>query len=247
MKDGEKSLARVFEILEAVGRSRCGLRGPEVAAALGVPVSTVFRMLKFLTDRGYLRKKETRYTLGPGLMRLGSVARGQNPLAQLARPLLTELSEETGETVHLAELRGSEVVYIDKVEGSRPVRMGSMIGRSSPCYCTGVGKALLAFQPAARREKLVAETVFDRFTPHTIGNGAALRRELEAVRSRGYAVDDGEHEPGVFCVAAPVLDASGEAVAGISVSGSEIYLRERVAAVATRVVSAARRLSEELG
>ena len=67
------------------------------------------------------------------------------------------------------------------------------------------------------------------------------------IRSRGYAVDDGEHEPGVFCVAAPVLDASGEAVAGISVSGSEIYLRERVAAVATRVVSAARRLSEELG
>ncbi len=247
MRDGEKSLSKAFEILEAVGRSRCGLRGPEVAAALDMPVSTAFRMLKFLADRGYLRKSGPDYTLGPGLARLGTAARGQNPLGQLARPFLAELSEATGETVHLAELRGAEVVYIDKMEGDRPVRMGSMIGRTSPCYCTGVGKALLAFLPEPVREKRIGEIEFLPFTPRTMGNAAALRRELETIRRQGYAVDDGEHEPGVFCVAAPVLDTAGEAAAGISVSGSELYLKKRLAELAALVVSAARRLSAELG
>ena len=246
MKDGEKSLARVFEILEVVGRSRCGLCGPEVAAALGVPVSTVFRMLKFLTDRGYLRKKETRYTLGPGLMRLGSVARGQNPLAQLARPLLTELSEETGETVHLAELRGSEVVYIDKVEGSRPVRMGSMIGKSSPLYCTGVGKAMLAFLPERERGAVIRSIEFTAFTENTITDADALEKELAGIRRQGYAVDDCEHERGVYCVAAPVTLPDASALCALSVSGSELYLREQTLSYASLLRDAAREIAAML-
>lgn len=117
-KDGEKTIGKGLELLELVGRSRNGLRGKEIAETLGLPVSTVFRQLKFLAERGFLRNADGVYTLGGALIRLGNAAMRQNPLSRLAHPLLAALSEATCETVHLAELRGGSVVYIDKVEGS---------------------------------------------------------------------------------------------------------------------------------
>ena len=246
MKNGEKSLAKVFEILEVIGRSRNGLRASDVVAALELPASTVCRMLKFLADQSYLRKDGTAYMLGSGILRLGGFAREQNPLVQLARPFLAELSDATGETVHLAELRGVSVVYLDKKEGCRSIRMGSMIGKTSPCYCTGVGKAILAFLPSAIREKRVREIVFSVFTPRTISCAEQLGKELGHIHEQGYAIDDGEHETGVFCVAAPILDGRGEAIAGISVSGAEVYLKNNVAEIIRQVTSISSRLSGKI-
>lgn len=243
MKDGEKTMGKGFELLELVGRSRNGLKGREAAEALGMPVSTAFRQLKFLAERGYLRSSDGVYTLGSALIRLGNEAMRQNPLSRLAHPVLSELSDATCETVHLAERRGDRVVYVDKVEGSRPVRMGSMIGNTSPLHCTGVGKAILAFLPEAERNELVAKIDLPRFTERTITDRAEFAAELGRVCLQGYAVDDCEHEPGVFCVAAPVFDSAGTVLGAVSVSGSELYLREGQETLRERVRAAAGAIS----
>ena len=150
--NGDKSFIRLFDILERISRSSGGLPGREIARETGVASSTVFRMLKFLTDRGFLLNIDRKYILGPSLVRMGDCARMQNPLPRIARPFLEELSERTMETVHLAVLRQDKVFYVDKVEGTRSVRMSSLTGSFAPVYCTGVGKALLAFQRAESRE-----------------------------------------------------------------------------------------------
>ncbi len=246
IKDGEKTMGKGLEVLELVGRSRNGLRGKEIAEALGMPVSTAFRQLKFLAERGFLNNGgDGVYTLGSALVRLGNAAMRQNPLARRAHPVLAALSEATSETVHLAERRGDRVVYIDKVEGSRPVRMGSLIGNTSPLYCTGVGKAILAFLPDAERAGLLDRIEFIRCTPKTITDRARLERELAEIRERKFAVDDCEHEPGVFCVAAPVFGYSGEVAGALSVSGSELYLRGERDRIAKQVSAAARTISEQ--
>lgn len=245
IKDGEKTMGKGLEVLELVGRSREGLRGREIADALGMPVSTAFRQLKFLAERGFLNNGgDGVYTLGSALVRLGNAAMRQNPLARRAHPVLAALSEATCETVHLAERRGERIVYIDKVEGSRPVRMGSMIGNTSPLHCTGVGKAILAFLPEEERAALLGRIEFTRYTPNTITDRARLENELAEIRVKGFAVDDCEHEPGVFCVAAPVFDVSGGVAGALSVSGSELYLRGERDRLAVQVTAAARSISE---
>ncbi len=211
-----------------------------------MPVSTAFRQLKFLAERGFLNNGgDGVYTLGSALVRLGNAAMRQNPLARRAHPVLAALSEATSETVHLAERRGDRVVYIDKVEGSRPVRMGSLIGNTSPLYCTGVGKAILAFLPDAERTGLLDRIEFIRCTPKTITDRGQLERELAEIRERKFAVDDCEHEPGVFCVAAPVFGYTGEVAGALSVSGSELYLRGERDRIAEQVSAAARTISEQ--
>ena len=247
MKNGEKSLNKVFDIIEAAGRYRDGVTAKRLAEELGMPESTLFRMVKFLIERGYLRRNGAMLTLGAAALRLGGLAQRQNPPAQVAHGALAALSEQTCETVHLAELQGDHIIYVDKVEGSRSVRMASLIGSSGPLYCTGVGKVILAFQPEVLRKHLLESMRFEAFTPATITSAERLNRELEKIRQEGFAVDDCEHEHGVYCVAAPVFNASGEAFAGISVSGSELYLRDRASELAREVVAAARAISARLG
>lgn len=245
IKDGDKSFSKLFDIIELAAKSRSGLKGKEIAEAAGIPTSTTFRMLKFLVEKGYLRSSGSYYTLGLGLARLGNLAAAQNPLLKISRPLLAELSSKTMETVHLAELKDDQVIYVDKVEGIRPVRMGSLIGSCSPLYCTGIGKAIMAFLPEKKVDELCGKIRFTPFTKHTIRTAAALKKELSAIRERGYAIDDCEHELGVYCLAAPVLDYSGAVIAGISVSGSELYLREKTAELAQLVKAAAEKISNE--
>lgn len=247
MKNGEKSLSKVFDVIEAAGRHPEGVAAKTLATELGMPESTLFRMAKFLVERGYLRRSAGRLTLGAAALRLGALAQRQNPLARVAHPALAALSERTGETVHLAELQGDHIVYVDKVEGSRSVRMASLVGSAGPLYCTGVGKVILAFLPEPKQERLLETIRFEPFTPATITAAEALRRELEKIRRAGYAVDDCEHERGVFCVAAPVFHAADEVRAGISVSGSELYLRDHVDELAREVVAAACAISAGLG
>ena len=222
MKNGEKSLSKVFDVIEAAGRHPEGVAAKTLATELGMPESTLFRMAKFLVERGYLRRSAGRLTLGAAALRLGALAQRQNPLARVAHPALAALSERTGETVHLAELQGDHIVYVDKVEGSRSVRMASLVGSAGPLYCTGVGKVILAFLPEPKQVRLLETIRFEPFTPATITAAEALRRE-------------------------PVFHAADEVCAGISVSGSELYLRDHVDELAREVVAAACAISAGLG
>lgn len=245
-KNGEKSFGKLFDLLEMIARTDHGISGKELSEISGIPQSTTFRMLKFMVDHDYLRSEHGLYSLGTGFIRLGNVAFQQNPLMKLARPILEELSRQTQETVHLAKLQNQQIIYIDKVEGSRPIRMGSLIGKTNPLYCTGVGKAIFAFLSAPEQEFILEGMEYQKFTGTTICTDSAMRKELKQIRSRGYAVDDCEHEPGVYCLAAPILNRNGRSIAGISISGAEIYMRKESESLANLVVLAAKQISEKL-
>lgn len=247
MKNGEKSFAKLFELLELISHTDQGMSGKQLSQQTGIPLSTTFRMLKFMTDQDYLRSDHGLYTLGSGFVRFGNVALNQNPLAKHARPILEMLSARTRETVHLAKLHGHEITYIDKVEGSRPIRMGSLIGKYAPLYCTGIGKAIFAFLPQETQEKLLLDLEYFPFTEKTIRSGAEMQEELIKIRTAGYAFDDCEHEAGVFCVAAPILNRDGVSVAGISISGAEMYMRDHVAELSALVSAAANEISLKSG
>lgn len=246
MKNGEKSFGKLFDLIEQLAQSRHGMSGKELSEACAIPLSTTFRMLKFMVDNDYVRADRGIYTLGVGFVRFGNVACQQHPLIKAARPVLEELSRETRETVHLAKLQNDRILYIDKVEGSRPIHMGSLIGKRNPLYCTGVGKAILAFQPRAVQEKLLASIEYVPYTATTVPDEAAMREELARIRARGYAVDNCEHEAWVYCVAAPVLARNGQCVAGISISGAETYLRKTSEHLARLITAAAHQIAGNL-
>ena len=243
MKDGEKSLTKLFDILELVADSDSGVTSKNISEYTGIPLSTVFRMLKFLVSRGYLCRISTRYYPGLAAGKFARSVSQRDNLLATAHPEMMNLAQKSLETVHLAELRGDRVCYIDKVEGYRSVRMASLIGSFSPAYCTGVGKVVLAYLPERQRELLLEKMEFVRYTDTTICNVDDLRNELEIIRRNGYAVDDCEHELGVYCLAAPVFDASGNPIAGLSISGSELYVKPNHEALANEIVSAAKHLT----
>ena len=155
---------------------------------------------------------------------------------------------ETSETVHLCILDDSEVVYLDKVEPARSVRMASSVGRRNPAYCTAVGKAMMAYLPDAQVEAIVRKQGLRAMTANTITSFVELKKELNAIRSRGYAIDNEEIEEGVRCVGCVVRNFSGEPLAAISISAPAFRLTtDKVKDLSQPVVTAASALSAELG
>jgi DNA-binding IclR family transcriptional regulator len=151
-------------------------------------------------------------------LRLASKAWSDNQFRLVAEPHLRRLHDLTGETVHLGVLSGSEVIYLDKVEGRQVVRMHSQIGNASPTYCTGVGKAALSALSDEALERRIAALRFHLHTPATLPDADALRREIAEIRRSGVAYDREEHEAGIHCVAAPIHSPSRDFVAGVSVT-----------------------------
>ncbi len=220
---------------------------PNLAKSLGLTRSTTYRLLSALVRAGYL-KHEPRggYRLGPQLIRLGFKAYSQLHLPTVARPHLEMLRDLTSETVHLAVLEGSEVVYIDKVAGSRELQLASQIGSRFPAQSTALGKAILAWLPEEQVRSIFVPGL--KRTERTIADWTSFSEELRKTRERGYALDLEENEPGVRCVAAPIWGAKGEPVAAVSISTATIYLDEnRIAPVALTVRQVAEAISRELG
>ncbi len=242
---GAQTLIRGLTLLERVADGVQDLEG--LAQSLGLRRSTTHRILTAMVRAGYLRHEPRKgYRLGPKLIRLGFRAYGQLHLPALARPYLEALRDATQETVHLAVLEGKEVVYIDKVPGLRELQLASQIGAHFPAQTTALGKALLACLPPSEWPARFVPGL--RRTPRSIDRLEDFLRELERTRARGYALDLEENELGVRCVAAPILNGNGEAVAALSVSTAAVYLgEERIPEVAHLVRETAERISRELG
>ncbi len=242
-----QTVARAIEILEFV--SRRPRTAAEVGEHLGVHRSTALRLLQTLTEGGLARHHaDGRYGVGFRLAGLAQLALEQFDLVSVARPYLEALAERCGHTVHLAELTADRIVYADKIDGIGTVRMYSRIGAPVSLHTAGVGKAILARLPAERVARLLAGHAFDRHTATTLTTRDAFLAELGATRERGYAVDDGEFEDYVNCVAAPVRDASGQTVAAVSVTA----LKARADLTALRdlvpaLLGTADSISKELG
>jgi len=167
------------------------------------------------------KDRETgKYALGVACLELGSAILNRSDIRKEALPILNGLRDDCKETVHVARLAGSEVVYLEKLEGLLPIGiMGSRVGRRAPAHCTGLGKAMLAYKPEGEIRRLYAEFGLRRFTSNTITDLTKLLSELACIRERGYAIDNEEHEPDVKCVAVPIFDYRQNMVGAISVSG----------------------------
>lgn len=220
----------------------------ELARRLRLSKSAVQRLVTTFAAHGFLaRTEDGRYRLGIRLFEVASQVPASLELREVALPHLRDLGHRAQETVHLAVRDGTEMVYIEKMEANRTIRMYSRIGRRGPMYCTGVGKAVLAFEP----EDVVRQVIragLNRFTHHTIADPATLAAELEGIRAAGYALDREEIEIGLRCVAAPIRDHTAGVVAGISISGpSQRMDARRVQELIPSVVETAAAISRNLG
>lgn len=182
--------------------------------------STVHRLLVTLARDGFVVQDSAsgHYRLGLPLFELGSLVVHTMEIRRVARPYLEEMHEVCGETVHLAILDEGDVVYIDKIESLRHVRMYSQVGRRAPAHCTGIGKVLLAWLPDPVLNDVLQRKGLPAFTPQTITSPKELREHLALIRQQGYAIDRGEHEELVRCAAAPVYDHTGQVVAAVSIA-----------------------------
>jgi IclR family acetate operon transcriptional repressor len=215
-----KVLAKGLKLLEELATSAEGRTALELAGLLGVHKSNVYRYLNTLLEAGYIQSdKHGRYRLGRKILELGSRLLQQMPLRETARPFLLKLSAETEKVVHLCVLDGPEVVYLDKIETQRSLPIMSRIGGRAPAYCTGVGKALLSGLPTDQVVSLLRKFPPVRKTATTITDPLQMLEELTATAARGYAIDNGEHEEGIKCVAALIRGNSGEVMGAISLTG----------------------------
>ncbi len=189
-----------------------------------------------------------KFRLGLRLFDFGNRAIEQYDLRERAQPHLRRLVAETEETAHLCILEAARVIYIDKIEPARSVRMITRIGSSNPVHCTSVGKAIMAFLPEDRAAEIIRRTRFERFTTRTIASADALRTEMEKTRRRGYAVDDEELEEGLRCIAVPLLDAQRLPVAAISVSGPSFRVTaQKLPTIANHLLQCVRGISADMG
>ena len=220
------------------------VRGVDVARHLGVARSTAHRLLAMLVERGFaVQDRRKCYRPGPVLRRLGGVPPGRTgDFVAKVRPVLSSLSRATGETVHLMLLEGNSVRFIDCVEGTQILRVGSRIGMLLPAHATSGGKALLAEMPEDALRALYPRGL-PRTDPGSISDYGELNRDLALVRRRGYAVNDSESDPGITAVGACVRDGSGRAVAAIAVAAPETrYPRRRLNQLADHLLGAVQEL-----
>jgi DNA-binding IclR family transcriptional regulator len=242
-------LTKVLAIFELLDRNPDGLQLRHIAELTKFNKSTSYRLLTHLEGTGYLvRDHQGAYFLGPRLVKLGSNSTYQSTIRRISRPTLEDLRRITEETVNLAVLDGPSVLYIDVLESPHLFRMVSEIGMRRALHCTGLGKAILAWQPPDVRERLLRSMQLDRFTEHTIVRKSDLISELGRVERRGYAVDNEEAQLGARCLAAPIFDSEGAVTAGISVSGPLTRMtRNRTAEIAKAIKTAAAEISLHLG
>lgn len=237
-------------VIDTLARESEDLSLMDLASRLQLHKSTAHRLLMILERHRMVERepKNGRYRLGLRLFELGALAIARFNIVDCARPHLERVLFETDETVHLCVLDAGEVLYVDKLEPSRSVRMASKIGRLNPAHCSAVGKAMLAHLPEREVDDILKQHGLPRMTAKTIVTPAELKRELKTIRARGYAIDNEEAEDGVRCVGAVVLGHNGRPLGAISASAPSFRLTlERVPAVAASVCRAARAVSADSG
>jgi len=243
------TVANVGLVLDLFDRDHPEWGVTEVARQLDMPKSNAHALLVSLVKIGLLgRTSRNRYRLGWQLFVLSERMARTSDLKERSRPVMAELSGELRETVLLAVLERSRVLYIDRVEGSHPtVRLaGVRIGSTLPLYCTAVGKVFLADHPHADAVELLGGESFTARTAHTITSMPALLASLRRVRHEGLAFDIRETAPDACCVAAPIRDPTGRAAAALSVSIPAYRFDESAQLVGERLLEAAATISRSL-
>lgn len=245
-----RSVAKALRIVDLLVEAGRELSLADIAQGLKLPKSTTHGLISTLREFGYIEQspENGKYRLGIRLFEIGSVVARSWDVRAVAVPYIEKLVSELQETVHLAVLDRGEVLYIDKRESYRPFCMVTEIGTRLPAHCTGLGKVLLAHLNPAELRRIIAEKGLKRYTPNTITDVGRLEEELERVHQRGYAIDNEELMEGLRCVAAPIYDREGKAVAAMSISGPAARLTgERLRRAIVLVTDTSSQVSRALG
>lgn len=221
--DTVQAVARALLILESLAKIGVPIGLTELTHQVGLKLTTVHRLLTTLMQSGFAEQEPQtmRYRLGLKAFEVGNAALYAMDVRAIARPFLKELVETLNETTNLAILDKGEVVYIDQVESTNIViaRMFARVGSRGPAHCTGSGKVLLSGLTDEELLTLLSEIPLARFTDSTITDPDTLVAEIKRIRLIGMAIDRGERDEGVCCIAAPVKNFEGRTVAAISISG----------------------------
>lgn len=249
-KNPIQSAERIFRVMETLAET-----GPiglvELSNMLELHKSTTHRLLNSLASMNYVRQdsENGKYMLTFKVLEIAGKLLNKVDVLSIAHPCLVRLAEQVGETVHLVQRQGNQMVYIDKVESDvNSIRMGSKIGTSIDMYCSGVGKAVLSTLPSKEVEMIWKQTDIHALTPKTITSLDELQASLKQVRQQGYAVDDEENEEGVRCIAACIRDYTGEAVNAFSISAPVNRMTdERIRELSVPLLEIKAEISRELG
>ncbi|HET7679107.1 MAG TPA: IclR family transcriptional regulator [Xanthobacteraceae bacterium] len=243
------SVGTAIQLLKAFSEEQVDIGISELSRRLGVAKSTVHRLAATLAAEGLLEqdRESEKYRLGIALFRLGALVRRRMDISSQGRPYLYELREKTNETVHLAILDGTEIMYVYNLESTQAIRMRSDLGVRKPAYCTAEGQAILAFQPQEVVDAVIAQGLSPR-TPQTITDPAKLIKALAVVRQRGCAIEDEESEIGMRGISAPIRNDAGDVVAAVGLAGPVTRLSKKaITAFIPHVIETADLVSRRLG
>lgn len=219
---GDGTVGKALDVLDQVANFERPVRFSELLDASPFPKATLYRFLQTLTNQNMLQfdPEMQTYSLGVRLVRLAHAAWTQSSLAPIAKSHIEALSRAVGDTVHLAQMDNAQVLYVDKQNAVNPLPMYSQAGKVGPAYCTGVGKAMMAYMEAEELDKVLAQQSYHKFTDATHTSPESIRAELADIRANGYGFDREEHEPGIICVAMPILSKRGRVLGALSVTSS---------------------------
>lgn len=244
-----QSLDRALALLEVIAEAD-GLTLSDLAQRAGIPPSSAHRILATLQAHDYVSHDEERglWLIGVRAFEVGSSFLRSRKLAATGRAIMRELLEECGETVNLAIEDEGSVVFISQMESHHTIRAFHRPGSRGAIHASGVGKALLSALPDDKVKRILHKTGLEQFTPKTLVSPEQLFGELREARTRGWSVDDEERTTGMRCVAAPIYNEFGEAVAGVSISGPCVRLTdERLGELGPKVRRAAEAITKSIG
>lgn len=236
---------RIMELLAASGE----MSASQMASQLSTSRAVSHRFLSTLRDLGYVEKTEAgRFRLTFKIVELGMHKLDSFEIRVTAHPFMQELALAFGETVNLGHWDNGSIVHLDKINSTEILRLDVGMGALAPAYCTGLGKAMLAFMSERLRNAYITSVEMVAMSPNTITTAERLTTELEKIRQRGYAIDNEELSLGLRCVAAPVFDYTGTAVYALSVSGPSLRMTEaKMDAIKAKLLPICRQLSRQIG
>lgn len=249
-RGGVQSLGRAFSILEEVARHREGIGLAELSKRVGLHNSTTFHLAKTLVTLGYMRQERDskRYRVGRPLFALAASALDEIEMVNLATPILEDLSRETGESGHFAVRMGDSVVVIARTSGSGAFQLTDRVGVVRPAHCTALGKIILASLRPDQLKRFLERVDLKPSTGKSITEPAVLLREITEIRRSAIAIDDGEYNAEVRCIAVPVYNFTGDVIGALGISGPIWRMSDQVLKSRAKLVqTAAARLSAEFG
>jgi len=244
-----QSLDRALHVVNYVAKSP-DRSLTEIATALEQSPATVYRVLVTLAGHQMVEidPAEQTWHIGAGAFRLGSAFLRRSSLVERARPVMRQLMERTGETANIGIEKNGRVLFLGQVETHESIRAFFPPGTQAPMHTSGIGKAILSHFEADRVQTIFESEAETQFTAHSLGTLDALAADLAATRTRGFAVDNEERTLGMRCIAAPIFNSEGEAIAGLSISVPVVRISEdRIPEISRAVTQAAYKLTEAIG